>query len=172
MLVDNKIFYTGEDYRLEQSIIRFTRDTTTQCVSIILVQDNLVESRETVLVRMTSIDSKLITTTSPDILTVIIDDSDSKLLLFMAAQLTQSFSVSDLRVGFTQPMYTALESFSTFELCTRLEAGQVAADRNVITVRFTVTPETAISEPFTAWISKQHNTHNYVHAQNQLMKIL
>ena len=85
MLADNKIFYTGEDYRLEQSIIRFTRDTTTQCVSIILVQDNLVESRETVLVRMTSTDSKLITTTSPDILTVIIDDSDSKLLLFMTA---------------------------------------------------------------------------------------
>ena len=126
---------------------------TTQCVSIILVQDNLVESKETMLVRMISTDSKLITTTSPDILTVIIDDSDSKLLLYICGCLTQSFSVSDLRVGFTQPMYTALESSSTFELCTRLEAGQVAAD-NIITVRFTVMPETANSELFIAWISK------------------
>ena len=50
-------------------------------------------------------------------------------------------------------MYIALESYSTFELCTRLEAGQVAVDRNVITVRFIVTPETATSEPFTTWIS-------------------
>jgi hypothetical protein len=51
-------------------------------------------------------------------------------------------------------MYTALESSSTFELCTRLEAGQVATDRNLITVRFTVTPETANSKCLTSWISK------------------
>ena len=53
-------------------------------------------------------------------------------------------------MGFTQPKYTALEGSSTVELCTRLEAGQVAPDRTPITVSLTVTPDTANSETVTA----------------------
>ena len=40
-------------------------------------------------------------------------------------------------------MYAALETSIEFDLCTRLEDGQIAADRNPITVTFTVIPETA-----------------------------
>ena len=153
MLV-HTIFYTVDDYRLEQSIIRFTRETTTGCVSITLIQDNLVEMTEAMLVRMSSTNLELITTNSLDILTVIIEDSDSELNNCDCNDLLIYNSVLDLRVGFTQRMYTAPESSSTFELCTLLEAGQVAPDRNPITVGFTVTPDTANSESFTAWISK------------------
>ena len=73
------MYRTGGDYRLEQSVIRFTRNMITGCTSIILIQDNLVESTEAMLVRMSSTNPELITTSSPDILTVIIEDSDSKL---------------------------------------------------------------------------------------------
>jgi hypothetical protein len=51
---------------------------TTGCVSIILIQDDLVEDTEAVLVRISSTNLELITTNTPDILTVIIEDSDSK----------------------------------------------------------------------------------------------
>lgn len=52
---------------------------TTGCVSITLVQDNLVERTETMLVRMISTTPQLIMTNSQaDFLTVSIEDSDSE----------------------------------------------------------------------------------------------
>lgn len=49
----------------------------------------------------------------------------------------------DLTLGFNQPLYTTQENSSTFNLCTRLENGQVADGVQAITVAFTVTTETA-----------------------------
>lgn len=74
-------FFIGEDYRLEQSIVTFTRERTSRCISITLIQDGLVESTEAMLVRITAVSSQFITTIEPDILTVIIEDSDSELKL-------------------------------------------------------------------------------------------
>ena len=74
-------FFIGEDYRLEQNIVTFTRERTSGCISITLIQDGLVESTEAMLVRITAVSPQFITTIEPDILTVIIEDSDSELKL-------------------------------------------------------------------------------------------
>ena len=71
------LFKGGDDYRLEQNVIRFTREMTNGCVSIDLIQDNMVENTETMLVRLTE-SNGLATNPQADLFTVSIEDSDSK----------------------------------------------------------------------------------------------
>ena len=49
-------------------------------------------------------------------------------------------------MGFTQSLYTAFESTTSFDLCTRLEEGQIAVGVEPIMVGFTVMSETATCE--------------------------
>ena len=143
------LYIDEEDYWLQQDIIRFTRDITMGCVTFDLIEDNLVESTESLLVRIVSTNGTLIGTNAmADIITVSIEDSDSKSdnILRSVSMATNCFPVLDLMVGFTQRVYTALESVPIFDLCTLLEEGQVAAGVGPINVGFRAVQDTASRE--------------------------
>ena len=63
---------------MEQTML-FTNETASQCVQFELIQDNLVEIEETMLFRVTSQD--IGTDSDQDLVTIAIEDSDSKPLL-------------------------------------------------------------------------------------------
>ena len=63
---------------MEQTML-FTNETASQCVQFELIQDNLVEIEESMLFRVTSQD--IGTDSARDLVTIAIEDSDSKPLL-------------------------------------------------------------------------------------------
>ena len=75
---------SADDYELQEQLLTFMPGMTSQCVTIRLVQDNLVEGSipETIIVRVVRGDDGIIQTdqlSSSDIVTIFIQDSDSKL---------------------------------------------------------------------------------------------
>ena len=78
----NLCFHTSsaDDYELQEQPLTFTPGITSRCVPIRLVQDNLVEGNvpETMLVRIFVTDQLIQTDEQSDIVTIMIEDSDSK----------------------------------------------------------------------------------------------
>ena len=69
------------DFRAPQQPLTFTTGTTSRCMSIVIINDNVVEQRqETMIVRITNPDGRISVPISGgmDIVVIDIEDDDSK----------------------------------------------------------------------------------------------
>ena len=122
------------DYVVTSSDLTFNATTSSQTVTIPILDDNIVEGSETIIVTLTSTDSAAIL--NPSSASVTIEDDDGKRWLYLHCKVCLSMTVLDcilppssgVTIGFNPTTYSVHEDQSSVNVAVFLMSGILARD--------------------------------------------